>query len=305
MSHHTLIITHYKKLCKTLYKTMPFLLILFVTIAATNRLAEAGICAGCAEFRTDRDSSAAWIRDGDPRQGSPLQKRGTVSSVSWGTNLFATDDRHPIFLDTLVFTGDTNDAGNGVPAGREIRACTLWVTMLSLPSLEPDETIYDLYEVTQSWNENDGNAVSWDNRTNDVAWSTAGVTGVLKLSSALSMKRIAIDTFVWKVSDGTSLILWDTLAIPDGDTLPVPFPLATAKNIYAGTAYGIVLKWASGGESHFYQCGSSENATPTSRPQFQWVHQAVSALPARRRRIIQQMGRRDSPPSIHTERSAK
>ncbi len=248
----------------------------------------AGNCAGCSEFATNRDSADVWVNDGDPRAGSTTQGRGTLSTINFGTNAAETDERHPIYLDTLVFTGDVTGDGDGIPAGNTIKACTLWITVSAMPGSATDKIVYDLYEVTQPWDEKGStNNVSWANRLDGVAWTTAGVTGTKKVDSVLSMEFHNSDTLVYQLRGGSVLELWDTIITTVADSVPIPIPLATAECIYAGTCYGIVLKYRTGpAESSFYAFGSAENITVARRPMFRWAYESAAGdgLGGRRRR---------------------
>ncbi len=253
----------------TLLQTLAVITTVCLCLAPSITRADA--CFGCREFTTNPDSADIWLRDGDPREASPTQKRGTITSLKFGSDL--TGAYNLIFQDTVVFTGDTNSAGAGVPASDSVVACTLWLTPSSLYSSGVDTIIYDLYSVDQPWNENDGDAVSWNNRTNGVGWSQAGISGTLKLSAALRMVRRDANSYTWSTNVAGSLSLWDSVLIASGDSVPVPVPIDLANAIHNGIAYGLALKLdtvaSGGGITHTF--ASSENATVSLRPQFQWV----------------------------------
>ncbi len=233
--------------------------------------AQADVCFGCREFITNPDSASVWLRDGDPKQASATQKRGTLTSLKFGSDLFG--KYHPVFQDTLVFTGDTNSAGNGVPAADSIVACTLWIAPTSLYFEGTDTVAYDLYSIDQPWNEDDGNAVSWDNRLNDVSWSQAGVTGALETISVARMVRQDANSYKWFTSVNGAPTLWDSVLIASGDSVPIPLTVDLANNIHNGLSYGLTLKLdtviSPAGINHTF--ATSENATVARRPQFQWV----------------------------------
>ncbi len=257
-----------------------YTLILMATLCLTlwPSIIEAGICVGCREFVTNADSAGIWLRDGDPKESNPTQKRGTITSMNFGSD--ASGSYHLVFQDTLVFIGDTSSSGAGVPVGDSVVACTLWLTPTSLFASGVDTVIYDLYSIDQSWNEDDGNALSWDNRTNNVNWTQSGVSGALKLAGAVRMVRRDANSYTWATNVAGTLTLWDSVLIASGDSVPVPLPTGLANDIHNGSAYGLVLKLDTAlsvnGVNHTF--ASSENATPTRRPQFQWFSITVTDL---------------------------
>lgn len=247
--------------------------------------AEAGICAGCSSFVTEKDSAGVWLRDGDPREASPNQKRGTLSTVRFGSEL--SGSYHLVFLDTLVYLGDTTDDGHGVPAGHEIKACTLWLSASSMHFEGADDVIYDLYSIDEAWNENDGSAVSWNKRLGSTAWSTAGVTGTLKTSAVVKMVRQDANSYKWFTDVSGTLTEWDSVLLASGDSVPVPIHLDVASGMFAGTNYGMALKLNSSSVSAvLHTFGSSENATVRRRLQFQWVYAPAESGAARRRALL-------------------
>lgn len=252
-----------------------------VSAALAPDSTHAAICSGCSEFRTNRDSAAVWLRDGDPREETPTTKRGTLNSVTVGrtyNDLLSIDaDYNGLFLDTLVFTGDTNAAGNGIPANQVIRACTLWATINSIPTSGADTLVFDLYELTQGWNENDVNAVSWNYRTSSIAWTTGGGTGRLYQDSGLALARISSDSVLVFTYSGSGFTVWDTVLVSTNDTVPIPIDSTTANNLYTGAGFGIALKRDASfpTSSLSYKLSSSEHVTPNQRPQFQWVYESL------------------------------
>lgn len=236
----------------------------------------AGNCSGCREYRTDRANSNAEIKDGDPREASKTQARGTVTTLQFGTNAAETDDRHLVFNDTLIFGDDIGEGTTGIPTGQEMKACTLWLQFTALPVASTAEVVYDLYKITEKWNEAQTNVVSWDNRqSGPVTWTTPGVTGTLMQDSAIGFRKFATDTVQYRLYDAAAgeLAVWDTFIVPVGDTFPIPLPLAVCECIYDSTCYGIAMKYRIGpAELSFYNVGSAENATEAARPMFQWVY---------------------------------
>ncbi|MFQ5606486.1 MAG: hypothetical protein ACE5GA_00960 [Candidatus Zixiibacteriota bacterium] len=264
-------------------KRLPVVVIGFAAAFFGTEGARAGVCAGCSVFVTDPDSAGVWLRDGDPREKSPTQKRGTLSTLRFGSEFLSS--YHLALLDTIVVTGDTTDDGNGVPAGREIMACTLWLSVSSMHFEGTDDVVYDLYSIDEAWNEDDGNALSWSNRKNNVAWATAGVTGTLKTSALVKMVRQDANSYKWFTDVAGTLTLWDSIVVADGDSVPAPVHLDIARDMYAGNNYGLALKLNTSQSATAIQhtLGSSENATMRRRPQFQWVYSSPSGLAARRR----------------------
>jgi hypothetical protein len=254
---------------KALFLSMALLTTVCLTFWPAG--AQADVCFGCREFFTDPDSAGVWLRDGDPKQASATQMRGTLPSLRFGSDLFGS--YHLVFQDTLVFTGDTNTAGNGIPAGDSVVACTLWLAPTSLYFEGTDTIVYDLYSIDQPWNENDGNAVSWSNRTNNTAWTQAGVTGTLKTASAITMVRQDANSYKWFTDVAGSATLWDSVVLATGDSVPIPLPVDLANNIHQGVSYGFVLRLDTiaslAGVNHAF--ATSENSTVARRPQFQWV----------------------------------
>ncbi len=243
-----------------------------------------GNVAGSTEFRTNKDSANAtipWIIDGDPRQGSATQARGNLSSMQMGNTSAGTDKRYMIIQDSLVRRGTTQEDGLGIPTGQEILACTLWVHVIAQPTSVTDTTVFDLRQVDDVWNEVETNVVSWNNRqATDVLWNVAGVLGTsstLKLADAFAFERIDAFSFHYYLDSAGQLVRWDSVIISEGDSIPIPIPLATAQCIYAGTCEGIVTPWVrAAAELAFYTFASSEGSTPANRPEFQWIYKAAA-----------------------------
>lgn len=268
------------------FKALALLSASIVLSMASVIRTEAGICAGCSSFVTDKDSAGVWLRDGDPREASSTQKRGTLATLRFGSEI--SGSYHIVFLDTLVFLGDTTDDGHGVPAGHEIKACTLWLSASSMHFTGTDDVIYDLYSIDEAWNENDGNAVSWDNRIDLTAWTTAGVSGTLKVSEVVKMVRQDANSYKWFTDVAGTLTEWDSVIIASGDSVPVPIHLDIAAGMFAGTNNGLALKLNSSSESAImHTLGSSENATARRRPQFQWISAPSVSVPTGRRRALE------------------
>lgn len=246
-------------------------LVMLCIALAPCRPVRADVCFGCREFVTNPDSASLWLRDGDPRESSPTQKRGTITSLKFGSELFGS--YHLVYADTLVFNGDTTADGFGVPINDSIVACTLWITPTAMYFEGTDTVAYDLYSIDQPWNEDDVDAVSWDNRTNGVAWTQAGVSGTRKVGYSVRMVRQDANSYKWFTEVNNTLALWDSVLIASGDSVPVPVPVGLANDIHRGVTYGVVLKLDTlasvAGVNHTF--GASENATVARRPQFQWV----------------------------------
>ncbi len=269
---------------RIIVKALALLFAGIVLLLTASAPTEAGICAGCSSFVTDKDSAGVWLRDGDPREANSTQKRGTLSTLRFGSEL--SGSYHIVVLDTLVFLGDTTDDGHGIPAGHEIKACTLWLSASSMHFTGTDDVIYDLYSIDEDWNENDGNAVSWDNRIDLTAWSTAGVTGTLKTSKIVKMVRQDANSYKWFTDVSGTLTEWDSVIVADGDSVPVPIDLDIASGMFAGTNNGLALKLnSSSAAAILHTFGSSENATVRRRPQFQWISSPSQSIAGRRRAL--------------------
>ncbi|HSH00633.1 MAG TPA: hypothetical protein VLB27_11305, partial [candidate division Zixibacteria bacterium] len=237
--------------------------------------AAAGNCNNCLEFRTDRDSAASWLRDGDPREASPTQKRGTVTALTVGEESALDKAYHLIFTDTLASLGDVNADGSGMAAGVHVAACTLWVKVVTMPAATAgDSWTLDLFTVDEPWNEDDGNAVSWNNRVNDTAWTTAGVSGTLACDNVFTFEYRSADTFVWFTDVAGSSTLWDTVSFAAGDSLPIPLAPAVYRGMRDGSSFGAALKLdtAASVDNKSFKFGASESSNVSSRPQFQWVY---------------------------------
>jgi hypothetical protein len=238
-------------------------------------------CDGCSEFRTDRDSAGVWLRDGDPREETPTTKRGTLNTVTIGrtyNDLLSIDaDYNGLFFDTLVFSGDTNAAGNGISQNQVIHACTLWTTINSVPSSGNDTLVFDLYEITEGWNENNVNAVSWNFKVISTAWTEPGGAASLYQDSGFALSRIAADTVLVFTYTSSGFTLWDTVLVSSNDSIPIPIDSTTANRIYIGLGYGIALKRDASfpTESRSYKFSSTENVSSNHRPQFQWVYESL------------------------------
>lgn len=249
---------------------------------------------GATLFQTNNDSTTIWTRDADPRSDNSTQKRGTLPTLVFGAVGFGTKYQ-PIFLDTIVFTGDTLfSPGNGIPSGKTILSCTLWLELSTQTGGGTGENVFDLYSVTQSWDENNTSTVSWDSAggaSPATAWTTGGGTGVKHVDDAISMTRIHTDSILWKVEG----VEYCRCYVPDGDSMPVVIPDSLAQEIYEGTVYGIHFRRASGGLDENFQLVSSEHTSKTQRPQWHWWYEdATAPLPSRRRRmLIQNFGAKD------------
>ena len=244
-------------------------------------------------FYTNRDSAAAWTRDADLREQVPAQKRGTLPSLSFGWALIFPPDTvayHVIMQDTLVSTGDTTADGDGIPAGMQITDCTLWVEM-SVQALNTFEIIFDVYSITQAWDENNTNTASWDSASGAspaTAWTTQGGTRTLVLENAFSYQKIDTDSFYWRTDVGGVLTKWKDKAVSatTGDSFPIPIPLSVAQGIYEGTTFGALFR-NQDSLGVTFQIVSSEHSSVAGRPIWRWEY-TDGKTPMRRRRALTQ-----------------
>lgn len=258
-------------------------LILIIALLVTPQ-----ILSGATLFKTNDDSATIWTRDADLRTDAPTQKRGTMNVMLFGEPVNFVKYQ-PILLDTIVFTGDTLfSPGNGIPAGKTITGCTLWLELSTQTGGGTAENKWDLYSVTQPWDENNDATVSWDSAGGAnpaTAWTTGGGHGDRHVANAFSMTKVHDDTILWKVKG----VEYCRCYVAAGDSLPIVIPDSLAQSIYEGTVYGIHFRRISGGFGESFQFVSSEHTSKTQRPQWHWWYEDAVDTPVRkfrRRRIM-------------------
>lgn len=204
-------------------------------------------------------TTADLLSDTRLRENAPLQTQGGFSSLVFGDESggalnLALMDSSVVFLDSI-------------PAGSEIIACTLWVKLNRLSSADGDSVGLDLWSVSERWDET---SASWNQRTSGVSWSTAGGAGELVAPGHISVKRVDVFRFEWRVGG----VLWDTLVMEAARAVPIPAPAALAQDNLEQRSFGFMLRRNSALTSPGASFGiaTSENSANQNRPYFVWIY---------------------------------
>ncbi len=196
------------------------------------------------------------LKDSRLRESIPSQTQGSFGQVKCG-------DDNGLAMDYIIMDSSVTFL-DSIAAGRRIIACTLWVKLGTMPSADNDSVVLDLWDVPESWNENE---VSWTARSSGIPWQNVGGGGTLIDSGLIIAKRISLFAFEWRIGG----VLYDTVVLEDGIAVPIPLDSTLAESNHRGTSFGFALRKNSATSSNaLISIITNDNLQPTNRPRMVW-----------------------------------